>query len=128
MPIYRLYLSRLKKLHDRFNGKHFGNELGACLFAVNPKWTSTQAEIEFLPHKRSWRYLATFSLALLKEGTASSIRRCLLHEMIHQWQHQNSESMDHGAEFNRKARELRIEPSASATVSKKSARSQGTPR
>jgi hypothetical protein len=36
----------------------------------------------------------------------------LLHEMIHQWQAETGQPVDHGRRFRRKAVELGIEPSA----------------
>jgi hypothetical protein len=36
----------------------------------------------------------------------------LVHEMVHQWQHEQGFPVDHGARFRRKARELGIDPFA----------------
>jgi hypothetical protein len=36
----------------------------------------------------------------------------LLHEMIHQWQHETGLPLDHGVAFRRKARALGISPAA----------------
>lgn len=40
----------------------------------------------------------------------------LLHEMVHQWQHETARPVDHGAEFRRKAREVGITPAARRDV------------
>ena len=40
----------------------------------------------------------------------------LLHEMVHQWQHETGRVVDHGAEFRRKAREVGITPAARRDV------------
>lgn len=40
----------------------------------------------------------------------------LLHEMVHQWQHETGASIDHGAAFRRKCREVGITPSAKRDV------------
>ena len=40
----------------------------------------------------------------------------LLHEMVHQWQHENGMPPDHGAEFWRKCRDVGAAPSAKPAV------------
>lgn len=40
----------------------------------------------------------------------------LLHEMVHQWQHETGRAVDHGAEFRQKAREVGITPAARRDV------------
>lgn len=40
----------------------------------------------------------------------------LLHEMVHQWQHETGQSIDHGAVFRQKARDLGITPAARRDV------------
>ena len=40
----------------------------------------------------------------------------LLHEMVHQWQDETGQPVDHGAAFKRKAREVGIPPRAARVV------------
>jgi hypothetical protein len=40
----------------------------------------------------------------------------LLHEMVHQWQHETGRPVDHGPEFRAKAREVGITPAARRDV------------
>jgi hypothetical protein len=40
----------------------------------------------------------------------------LLHEMIHQWQHETGGTIDHGAEFRRKCKDVGITPAARRSV------------
>jgi hypothetical protein len=40
----------------------------------------------------------------------------LLHEMVHQWQHETGAPIDHGAGFRRKCREVGITPAARRDV------------
>jgi hypothetical protein len=50
---------------------------------------------------------------LRRDGWARA-ERTLLHEMVHQWQDENRLAIDHGAAFRRKARDLGLEPRATA--------------
>ena len=40
----------------------------------------------------------------------------LLHEMVHQWQHETGRPVDHGTEFRAKCREVGITPAARRDV------------
>jgi len=42
----------------------------------------------------------------------TEVEHTVLHEMVHQWQAETGRPVDHGPAFRRKAREVRIEPSA----------------
>jgi hypothetical protein len=40
----------------------------------------------------------------------------LLHEMVHQWQHETGQPVDHGTAFRQKARDVGIAPAARRNV------------
>ena len=48
----------------------------------------------------------------------------LLHEMVHQWQDETGQAVDHGATFRAKAREVGITPAARRTVSPRPLRAE----
>ena len=50
-----------------------------------------------------------------RDGFASALET-LLHEMVHQWQHENGLPLDHGAGFRKKCREVGAAPSAKRAV------------
>jgi hypothetical protein len=52
---------------------------------------------------------------LARDGFAAALET-LLHEMVHQWQHETGLTIDHGAEFRRKCREVGAIPSAKRAV------------
>ncbi|MFM8909711.1 MAG: SprT-like domain-containing protein [Gemmatimonadota bacterium] len=51
----------------------------------------------------------------MRDGFAAALET-LLHEMVHQWQHEQGLPIDHGAEFRRKCREVGAIPSAKRAV------------
>jgi Mlc titration factor MtfA (ptsG expression regulator) len=56
----------------------------------------------------SWRHIR-------RDGWAEA-RHTLLHEMVHQWQDETGQEIDHGPKFRAKAREVGVAPFARRTV------------
>jgi hypothetical protein len=50
-----------------------------------------------------------------RDGFASAVET-LLHEMVHQWQHESGLPIDHGLDFRRKCREVGALPRAKRPV------------
>jgi hypothetical protein len=50
----------------------------------------------------------------------------LLHEMVHQWQDETSRTIDHGATFRAKAREVGIAPYARRVLATRPGRAEGS--
>jgi hypothetical protein len=46
----------------------------------------------------------------------------MLHEMVHQWQAETGQQIDHGRTFRQKAREVGVIPSAKRTISVEAAK------
>ena len=105
---------RLAEWHTRLNGERFSAQLKPVQIRVS---------------RRMLRRLGHYAPGVDGEGPeiALSARHChrdgfaaaletLLHEMVHQWQHENALPIDHGADFRRKCREVGAVPSAKRAV------------
>jgi hypothetical protein len=107
-------------LVERLRAAH--RELNASRFS------STLRDIEVRVSRRMRRRLGHYAPGSERESLGSEIvisrrhiRRdgwrqaleTLLHEMVHQWQHETGHPLDHGAAFRRKAIEVGIAPRAS---------------
>jgi predicted SprT family Zn-dependent metalloprotease len=50
------------------------------------------------------------------------VEHTMLHEMVHQWQAETGQQIDHGRTFRQKAREVGVIPSAKRTISVEAAK------
>jgi hypothetical protein len=97
---------RLAEWHTRLNGERFGAQLKLVPIRVS---------------RRMARRLGHYAPGVegggaeIRDGFASALET-LLHEMVHQWQHESGLPLDHGAEFRRKCREVGAVPSAKRAV------------
>jgi hypothetical protein len=106
--------AKLVEWQGRLNGERFGGALGSVPVRVSRRMRSR------LGHYSPARDGATAEIAISRRhvrrhGFASAVQT-LLHEMVHQWQDENSLPVDHGAAFKRKAREVGISPRATRVV------------
>ena len=104
--------------HRRYNARHFGGALSLVPIRVSRRL-----------RRRLGHYTAAHSSGLPAEIviSRSHIRRhgweealhTLLHEMVHQWQDESGLTIDHGATFRRKAREVGITAAARRVVGRR---------
>ncbi len=101
---------RLVAWHARFNAQHFGGALRTVPVRVSRRMKSRlghytaatgDAPGEIAISRRHWR----------RHGWDEALHT-LLHEMVHQWQDEQGQPIDHGRRFRAKAREVGIEASA----------------
>jgi hypothetical protein len=62
---------------------------------------------------------------LRRHGWAEALHT-LLHEMVHQWQDESGHTIDHGATFRAKAREVGIAPYARRVLATRPGRAEGS--
>jgi hypothetical protein len=102
--------AELTEWHYRYNERHFGGRLRPATIRVSRRMRS-----------RLGHYTAAtpgepaeiaISLAHLRKHGWEEVLHTLLHEMVHQWQDEVGHSIDHGATFRAKAREVGIAPLA----------------
>jgi hypothetical protein len=102
--------AELAEWHHRYNERHFGGRLRPAAIRVSRRMRS-----------RLGHYTAAtpgepaeiaISLAHLRKHGWDEALHTLLHEMVHQWQDEVGHTIDHGATFRAKAREVGIAPLA----------------
>jgi hypothetical protein len=105
---------RLAEWHTRFNGERFGAALGTIAIRVSRRMQRRLGHYapgdEGTPPE-----IAIAARHLHRDGFAAALET-LLHEMVHQWQHESGLPLDHGPDFRRKCREVGALPSAKRAV------------
>jgi len=109
--------------HRRYNMRHFNSKLRPIDIRVSRRMKS-----------RLGHYTAgtpgepaeiAISLSHLRRHGWEETLHTLLHEMVHQWQDEAGHTIDHGATFRAKAREVGIAPLARRALTSKPARGLG---
>jgi SprT-like family len=104
-------LHELAGAHERLNGHYFGGTLRPIHFRLSSRMKTRLGD--FSVNIRTGEPIAiTLSRSHLRNDPWSEVEHTVLHEMVHQWQVENSLPLDHGPHFRRKAREVGIQPSA----------------
>jgi hypothetical protein len=104
-------LTRLTALHAELNDRHFSGALGAIPIHLSGRMRTRLGELAL--DRRSGRPLRiTIGRRHLRRDGWDEAAETLLHEMVHQWQAETGQPVDHGAGFRRKAREVGIVPRA----------------
>ncbi|MBI3792609.1 MAG: SprT-like domain-containing protein [Gemmatimonadetes bacterium] len=105
---------RLTQLHRTLNADRFGGTLSDVEVVVSRRMKTR------LGHYALRRGDAPGQIALsrrhLKRHGWAQAAETMLHEMVHQWQDETGQPVDHGRAFRRKARELGITPAARRAV------------
>ena len=106
--------------HREYNARHFGGRLKSIPIRVSRRMRSR------LGHYTAASGSGTSEIAISRHHVirhgADEALHTLLHEMIHQWQDETGQAIDHGRAFRAKARELGITPAARRTVTARRAR------
>ncbi len=105
---------RLAEWHTRLNGERFGAQLGLVPIRISRRMARRLGH--YAPGvEGGGAEIAISARHCRRDGFAAALDT-LLHEMVHQWQHENGLPLDHGAAFRRKCREVGAVPSAKRTV------------
>ena len=103
-------IDRLVRLHQILNERHFGGTLTALPLRLSDRMQSRLGEFQ-APGDGHSAAIVLSHRHLRRDGWTAAAET-LLHEMIHQWQHETGLPLDHGTAFRRKARALGISPAA----------------
>ncbi len=105
---------QLAEWHTRLNGERFGAQLALVPIRVSRRMLRRLGH--YAPTvEGGGAEIAISARHLARDGFAAALET-LLHEMVHQWQHETGRTIDHGAEFRRKCREVGAIPSAKRAV------------
>lgn len=103
-------IARLTEAHQRFNHARFGGALSTIGIRISRKMRSRLGH--YSPGTEGDApEIAIGRRHLRRDGWASACDT-LLHEMVHQWQHESGRPLAHDRAFRRKAREVGIATSA----------------
>jgi len=115
-PEDRSLVAELVRWHERYNHEHFHGRLKSVSLRVSRRMRSRLGHYTCAAHGEpaeialSWRHIR-------RDGWAEA-RHTLLHEMVHQWQDETGQEIDHGPKFRAKAREVGVAPFARRTVNR----------
>src|SRR3712207_184235 len=109
----------LPEWHQRFNERHFGGRLRPATIRVSRRMRSRLGHYTAATAGGEPAEIA-ISLAHLRKHGWEEVLHTLLHEMVHQWQDEAGHTIDHGATFRAKAREVGIAPLARRTLAARS--------
>ena len=105
---------RLAEWHTRLNGERFGAQLKTVPIRVSRRMQRRLGH--YAPGvEGGGPEIALSARHCHRDGFASALET-LLHEMVHQGQHENALPIDHGVGFRRKCREVGAVPSAKRAV------------
>jgi hypothetical protein len=119
-PEDRSLVAELARWHERYNAEHFHGRLKPLTLRVSRRMRSRLGHYTCAAHGEpaeialSWRHIR-------RDGWDEA-RHTLLHEMVHQWQDETGQDIDHGAKFRAKAREVGVAPFARRTLNRGSPR------
>jgi hypothetical protein len=106
---------RLREAHARLNAERFGGELNAVMVGVSRRMRSRLGHFRPPPVDGAPAEIVISRRHLRRHGWREALET-LLHEMVHQWQHEQAMPVDHGPAFRAKARTVGIAPRARRTA------------
>jgi SprT-like family protein len=101
------WLARLEELHRELNHSHFGGLLSPVPIRLSGRMKTRLGELSIDPKNRSDKEIGISRRHLLRHPWAE-VRHTMLHEMVHQWQAETGQPIDHGRTFRCKAQDLGI--------------------
>lgn len=104
-------LAELRRLHTEFNRTHFAGRLTEIPIVLSSRMRRRLGELR-MERKTGRAVHIGISRQHLRRDGWRGVRETLLHEMVHQWQAETGQPVDHGAEFRRMARAVGITPRA----------------
>jgi hypothetical protein len=105
---------KLVEIHRALNARYFGGTLADIPIRVSRRMRSRLGH--YTARTSGDPAEIAISRAHVRRHGWDEVTHTLLHEMVHQWQDETSQPVDHGSVFRRKAREVGIEASARRMV------------
>lgn len=111
--------------HERYNQRHFGGSLKAIEIRMSRRMKTRLGHYTASTPGGEAAEIAISRAHLRKHGWQEALHT-LLHEMVHQWQDETGHTIDHGATFRAKAREVGIAPYARRVLATRPGRGEGS--
>ena len=113
-------LRHLREWHCRYNAAHFDGALSAVPIRVSRRLRRRLGHYTAASEDGALSAEIVVSRSHIGRHGWEEALHTLLHEMVHQWQDETGRTIDHGATFRRKARQVGITPAARRTVGRRS--------
>ena len=107
-------IAQLMDAHRELNAKWFDGALSAMPLRLSGRMATRLGHYD--PGSRHTPPEIVMSRTHITRHGWREAMQTLLHEMVHQWQHETGQPLDHGAGFREKAREVGITPAARRDV------------
>ena len=114
-PADRPLIQELERRHQDFNDRFFDGTLNAIRFRVSHRMRRRLGEVLLDPTSERPVEIAISRTHIERDGW-EELDHTLLHEMIHQWQAETGQTVDHGAAFRQKAGLVGIVPRATRHI------------
>jgi len=101
----------LERRHADFNREHFAAQLGAVTIRVSRRMKSRLGHYSPAREADGRAEIVISRRHVRRHGWPEALHT-LLHEMVHQWQDEHGDVIDHGPVFRARARAVGITPSA----------------
>ena len=117
--------AQLTAWHARYNARHFDGDLKPIEIRVSRRMKTRLGHYTAATTGGEPAEIAVSRAHLRRHGWPEALHT-LLHEMVHQWQDETGHTIDHGATFRAKARELGIAPYARRVLATRPGRGEGS--
>ena len=109
--------ARLTTLHTQLNLEHFGGALAQIDIEVSRRLARRLGHYTLRAHNGGIGQIVISHRHVRRDGWPEAIHT-LLHEMVHQWQDETGQSVDHGPQFRARCRAVGIEPAATRMITR----------
>ena len=106
---------RLMEMHARYNAEHFDAKLKTIPVRISRRMRSRLGHYSAAAADGPPAEIVISRRHFRRHGWNETLHT-LLHEMVHQWQDESGQEIDHGREFRRKARAVGVAPHATRRV------------
>ena len=115
---------QLTEWHARYNTRHFHGRLKPVAMRVSRRMKSRLGHYSAAASGGELAEIAISRSHIRRHGWPEALHT-LLHEMVHQWQDESGHTIDHGATFRAKCREVGIAPYARRVLATRPGRAAG---
>jgi hypothetical protein len=107
-------IAQLTEAHRQLNAQWFASSLKSIPLRLSGKMATRLGHFD--PGSRHLEPEIVMSRSHIAKHGWREAMHTLLHEMVHQWQHETGQPVDHGTAFRQKARDVGIAPAARRNV------------